>query len=224
MWTHVGVGFFLNGVLYGNNSIVTLDEIGEGSATLFCLTNNNDCCRSSDTPRGVGDIGDWFFPNGNTIYYSSGHIFRGRGPSVVTLHRRNNAQASGVFRCVVPDASRITQHLFVGVYPVNAGSPNIVRLLYDPSAATLICTSTGGPATIVTWRKNGAVVDVDGATYHQSQRVLNTRTATYENTLTSSADANFVGNFICTVSNSRESSARNVTLNGELCVYTTVHV
>ena len=218
LYCTAGVGLLLNGVLYGNNSIVTLDEIGEDSASLFCLTSKSDCCRSSDTPEGVGDVGDWFYPNGIMVGTSTfGNIYRNRGPSVVRLQRRNNAQTTGVFRCEVPDASGTNQQLYVGVYPVNSGSPSITGLHYNrfTLTLTLTCTSTGGPATAVTWRKNGAVVEVDGTTYHQSQRVVDTRTATYENTLSSNVDANFAGNFTCTVTNSRGSSTKSVTLNGE---------
>ena len=191
---------------------MTLDEIGEESAALFCLTNNTECCGSSI-------VGDWFFPEGSMVPTGrfGANIYRDRGPSVVTLQYRNNAQTTGVFRCEVPDASGTNQQLYVGVYPVNSGSPSITDLLYNrfTLTLTLTCTSTGGPATTVTWRKNGAVVEVDGTTYHQSQRVVNTRTATYESTLSSNVDANFVGNFTCTVSNSKGSSTKSVTLNGE---------
>ena len=202
-----GVGFLLNGVLYNNNSIVTLDEIGEDSAALFCLTNKTDCCRSLDTPPRVGGIGEWFFPTGSSVNNeaSGDDIYRGRGPSFVRLQRRNNASTTGVFRCEVPDARGINQQLYVGVYPVgNSGSPIITGLLYNRSTLTLTCTSTGGPATTVTWRKNGAVVEVDGTTYHQSQRVVNTTTATYENFLVLLRDPDKVtGNYTCFVGNKR---------------------
>ena len=212
-----GVGFLLNGVLYGNNSIVTLDEIGDESAALYCLTNEIDCCRSSDTPQGVRAIGEWFFSNGSSVDNegSGDDTYRGRGPSFVRLQRRNNAQTTGVFRCEVPDASGTNQQLYVGVYPVSSGSPSITGLLYDRSTLTLTCTSTGGPATTVTWRKNGAVVEVDGSTYNQSQGVVDTRTATYENILSSSANANFVGNFTCIVCNARGNANQRKVLRGK---------
>ena len=195
---------------------MTLDEIGVGSASLFCVTNEIDCCRSSDTPPGIRAIGEWFFPNGSSVNNeaSGDDIYRGRGPSFVRLQRRNNAQTAGVFRCEVPDASGTNQQLYVGVYPVNSSSPSITGLLYDRFTLTLTCTSSGGPATTVTWRKNGAVVEVDGTSYHQSQRVVNTTTATYENTLSSTTNANFVGNFTCSVSNSRGGGDRSVFLAG----------
>ena len=214
--SNVGLGLLLNGVLYGNNSIVTLDEIGEDSAALFCLTNKTDCCRTSDTPQGVGVIGEWFFPDGSSVYNEGfgDDFYRGRGLSVVLLQRRNNAQTTGVFRCEVPDASGTNQQLYVGVYPVNSGSPSIIGLLYNRFTLALTCTSTGGPATTVTWWKNGAVVEVDGTTYHQSQMVVDTRTATYDNILSSADIANFIGTFTCSVSNSRGGSDRSATLNG----------
>ena len=172
---------------------MTLDEIGEESAALFCLTNEIDCCRSSDTPQGVRAIGEWFFSNGSSVDNegSGDDIYRGRGPSFVRLSRRNNAQPTGVFRCEVPDASGTNQQLYVGVYPVSSGSPFITGLLYNRSTLTLTCTSSGGPATTVTWKKNGAVVEVDGTTYHQSQGVVNTTAATYDNILSSADIANY---------------------------------
>ena len=109
----------------------------------------------------------------------------------------------------------LTRQLYVGVYPVNSGSPSVTGLLYDRSTLALTCTSTGGPATNVTWRKNGAVVEVDGSTYHQSQRVVDTRTATYENILSSSDNTSLVGNFTCTVSNTRSSGDQSTFLAGK---------
>ena len=164
---------------------------------------------------------EWFFPNGSSVSNkgSGDDIYRGKGPSFVRLQRRNNAQTTGIFHCEVPDANGTNQQLYVGVYPVNSGSPSITGLLYNRSTLTLTCTSTGGPATTVTWRKNAVVVEVDGTTYHQSQRVVNSMDSTYENTLSNSNAANFVGTFTCTVTSSRGSSiTRSATLNGKLCV------
>ena len=177
---------------------MTLGQIGEGSAALFCLTNNTECC-------GLSIVGDWFFPEGSMVPTGrfGANIYRDRGPSVVTLHRRNNAQTTGVFRCEVPDASGTNQQLYVGVYPVNSGSPSITGLLYNRSTLTLTCTSTGGPATTVTWRKNGAVVEVDGTSYSQSKQVIDSAMGTYNSQLTFGDRSSAVGNVYCTVSNSR---------------------
>ena len=122
----VEVMFLLGGRLYGNNSIVTLSNIGVGSGSLHCLTSNVQCCRSSDTPPGEGGVGEWHFPNGNgsTVGFqgAGGSIYRDRGPSVVRLHRRNSAMMpTGVFRCEIPDASMNSQDIYVGVYPQGDG-------------------------------------------------------------------------------------------------------
>ena len=51
--------------------------------------------------------------------------------------------------------------------------------------------------------------------YQQSQRLVNSETATYENVLSSNTIANFVGIFTCEVSNGRGSDTQATELNGE---------
>ena len=114
---HVEVGFLLGGSFYGNNSVVTISDIGEGSEALHCLTNKVDCCSSLEGQAS----GEWYFPgDGSTVGTSGGggSIYRNRGPSVVRLNRRDNAMMpTGVFRCEIPDASGTNQNVYVGVYP-----------------------------------------------------------------------------------------------------------
>ena len=119
------IRFQLNGAFYGNNSVVDLSDIGVGSNTLGdgdsmdlrCLTDSTQCCRGSDNPSGV--LGEWYFPDGTPVPAGTErtrNIYRNRGPSVVRLNRRNNAQSpTGVYRCEIPDASGTTQSIFVGV-------------------------------------------------------------------------------------------------------------
>ena len=78
---------------------------------------------------------------------------------------------------------------------------------------SLICTSTGGPPTTVSWRKDG--VPVDTSLFQLSQRVIETETAIYENILSSSDIANFVGNFTCSVVNNRGMRESTAELNGK---------
>ena len=54
----------LNGTTYQNNSIVTLEDIGEGGDALLYMTNYTACCQ-----RGVMGpaLGNWFFPNGSRV-------------------------------------------------------------------------------------------------------------------------------------------------------------
>ena len=98
---------------------VGTNTLGDGdSMGLRCLTDSTQCCRGSDNPNG-GPLGEWYFPDGTLVpdgTVSSRDIFRNRGPSVVRLNRRNNAQSpTGVYRCEIPDARGTTQSIFVGV-------------------------------------------------------------------------------------------------------------
>ena len=93
------------------------------------------------------------------------------------------------------------------------GAPSITSVLFDRDSNTLTRTSTGGPPTTVIWRMNGASVII--SLYQQSQRLLNTVEAIYENILYSDDIANFVGTFTCEVSNARGSDTQTTELNGE---------
>ena len=54
----------------------------------------------------------------------------------------------------------------------------------DPPVFTLTCTSTGGPATTVSWRRDGTMLSDDSTYSITSQVLTNTATATYTHTLT----------------------------------------
>ena len=83
------------------------------------------------------------------------------------------------------------------------GSPTISGLSYSTNTRTLTCTSTGGPATTVVWRKNCIILQQNDTNYMQDQTVTSTLTATYENTLEVSSSANSDGVYTCSVINSR---------------------
>ena len=85
-------------------------------------------------------------------------------------------------------------------------------MVFDRNSTTLTCTSTGGPPTTVTWRKNN--IPVNTSIYEQSQRLVNAESATYENVLFNENVANFVGAFTCEVSNVRDAVEEIVELNG----------
>ena len=82
-----------------------------------------------------------------------------------------------------------------------AGSPSITSLLFDRNSTTLTCTSTGGPPTTVTWRKDGQ--PINETLYQRSQQLVDAERATYENVLFNADVANFFGTFTCEVSNIR---------------------
>ena len=133
-----GVRFTLRGRTYQNNSLVTLEDIGEGdAAALLCVTDLTACCRSGDTPAGMGALGDWFFPNGtavpNTIVGFGGggtsgvpiiwEFYRNRGSGVVRMNRRGGG-VDGIYHCEIPVSvapSVVNQNIYIGVYTASAG-------------------------------------------------------------------------------------------------------
>ena len=93
-----------------------------------------------------------------------------------------------------------------------AGFPSITSVQFDRNSTTLTCTSTGGPPTTVTWKKNDVLVS--SSLYEQSQRLLDAESATYENVLYNDDVANFVGSFTCEIRNVRGTVEKTVELNG----------
>ena len=119
--------------------------------------------------------------------------------------------------------SKILLHTLIPHLALNhLGSPSITSVLFDRNTTTLTCTSTGGPPTTVTWRKNGVLVN--DSLYHQSQRVVNTESATYENVLFNDDVANFVGMFTCEVSNVRGVAEETVELNGCVALHRSITI
>ena len=80
-----------------------------------------------------------------------------------------------------------------------------ISVQYDRTSQTITCTSTGGPATDVTWSKDNVNITLTmGSLYEHSQIIINTTSATYENRLRildKSSEA--AGNYTCEVINSR---------------------
>ena len=61
-----------------------------------------------------------------------------------------------------------------------------MSIQYDRASQTIACTSTGGPATNVTWYKDDAQINMasnEGGIYEHSQIITDTVSATYENRL-----------------------------------------
>lgn len=72
--------------------------------------------------------GGWLFPNGSDVGINGngGSFYRDRGPSVVRLHRRNDAlMASGVYHCHIPDSSGVTQNFYIGLYTEQDGKKHV---------------------------------------------------------------------------------------------------
>ena len=122
------VRFSLNGTIYQNNSVVTLEDIGEGDDALLCITDITDCCR----PPYTNAIGNWFFPNGSRVPSAGSQwdFYRTRRQSVVLLHRRRGG-ADGIYRCEIPvpqsDAEDVNQTIFIGVYNTSTGKTLLIN-------------------------------------------------------------------------------------------------
>ena len=100
---------------------------------------------------------------------------------------------------------------------IHAGSPNVTSLTFDNQSRTLTCTSTGGPATTVTWRRDGIVI-TRNATHQQTKRLVDSVTGTYQTVLTiepSVGWSDIMGTYNCTVENVRGKSSETVVVPGE---------
>ena len=110
----------------------------------------------------------------------------------------------------------LTYKLQFSLY-IHAGSPSVTGLTYNDQSRTLTCTSTGGPATTVTWTRDGVVITLN-TTYKQTKRLVVSVRGTYQTVLTidSSLDqSNIVGTYNCTMENDRGSSSETVVVTGE---------
>ena len=99
----------------------------------------------------------------------------------------------------------------------HAGSPSVTSLTYDDESRTLTCISTGGPATIVSWRRNGVVITLSAA-YQQTKTLVDPVTGTYQTVLTINPSLHYsrvVGNYNCTVENARGESSETVVVTGK---------
>ena len=105
------VRFSLNGTIYQNNSIITLEDIGEGDDGLLCITDLRNCCQSAQIGMNVA-YGNWFFPSGNrvtgetTVNGTQSDFYGDRGASVVRLNHRRGGE-DGIYRCEIPDTTNV---------------------------------------------------------------------------------------------------------------------
>ena len=100
---------------------------------------------------------------------------------------------------------------------IYAGSPNVTGLTFDDQSRTLTCTSTGGPATTVTWRRDGVVITLN-TTYQQTQNIVDPVTSTYQTVLTFDSCVDWsdtVGTYNYTVENDRGESSETLVVPGE---------
>ena len=96
------------------------------------------------------------------------------------------------------------------------GNVTNVSVQYDRTSQTITCTSTGGPATDVTWSKDNVNIGLSMRDlYEHSQIIINTTSATYENRLRildKSSEA--AGTYTCEVTNPRGSINESLYIQG----------
>ena len=108
-----------------------------------------------------------------------------------------------------------TTHMPLAFNYIHAGSPTVTNLTFDNKSRTFTCTSTGGPATTVTWRRDGVVITLN-ATYQQTKRVVDPVNGTYQTALIIDPSVGqIVGTYNCTVENDRGKSSQTVVVPGE---------
>ena len=114
------ITFSLKNTTYQNNSLVALENIGEGENALLCITELTACCRPPYTGEMEPNIGNWFFPNGTGVPDEHVNVTSGlewdfyttRDHSMVLMHRRRGG-VNGIYRCEIRDALGAIQTIYI---------------------------------------------------------------------------------------------------------------
>ena len=101
-------------MIFANNSLIHITEIGETTDSVQCVTDRRPCCAAIE-----GRAGEWYFPDGTRVpVIGSGAtmattFYRNRGDDgTVNLNRLNNViMPTGLFCCEVPDTAGADQTL-----------------------------------------------------------------------------------------------------------------
>ena len=117
----------MDGQLYGNNSVVTVTDIGSSffMSALFCLTPSLECCSDSETPNAASVTREWYLPDTTQLTSENSPFIKSQVSSAVSLYRDRfidiNTAPAGMYRCEIPDASGTSQNIYVGIYPQGDG-------------------------------------------------------------------------------------------------------
>ena len=106
-----------------NNTLITMDSIGEGESTLFCSTDREHCCTDSlSTDEG------WFLPNGSKVSVDdtqSPFMTLGNQTVGLAFNASDDIELpTGIYHCEMRDKENVSfiQYLYVGIYPKNEGT------------------------------------------------------------------------------------------------------
>ena len=108
-----------------------ISDVGSTNDTALICHTNRPATTSSLGYFHSG--GDWFTPNGKTIYYNDylhPAFRRDRGPMMVILLRNTatiNPPLKGIYQCLVEDKTLTEQTVFVGLY--NSGGGTIILVI-----------------------------------------------------------------------------------------------
>ena len=126
------LSFLLGDTTYHNNSLVNLEDTGEGDKALLCKTDLNFCCNRPNS------LGSWFYPNGTRVPSRNFNwdFYRGRGSMMVRMNRREGG-VDGIYCCKIPDARNVFQTIYIGVYNTRTGEWHYNELLFYCSHCSL---------------------------------------------------------------------------------------
>ncbi len=99
-----------------------------------------------------------------------------------------------------------------------SGIPKIQTFTFEANTQSLICVSTDGPASNITWKRNEIRLSTQEIAYTQVQEITNMSKSTYINTLEirGIVPSKVVGNYSCLISNLRGTSEeQNLEIKGE---------
>lgn len=116
---HTGVYLSLNGMVYANNSLIPITEIGSTSNTgLQCITDRMPCHAIS---------GVWMLPTGQGVEEPKPNesFYRSMANGAVNLYRADNTIMSptGLFCCEIPDATNKNQKAYINICEHSLGNP-----------------------------------------------------------------------------------------------------
>ena len=201
-----------------NNSFIAITKLKADNQTLRCVINEANACSSCNQSY-------WFSPSGNLVTYNqNAGLYQSESQDNIQLHR--NVQQGidrllqGLYSCIIRDISGFEVMLYVGLYSNDSSSGNLqvegeFRLLTPHNVSIpiflLICTSTGGPVSNVSWTRNGISVPqqkFNESFTRQDHILVNRTSASYRHTL--KVVGRFVGDYQCRVQNNKPSQNSTV--------------
>ena len=107
---------------------------------------------------------------------------------------------------------------FICIVLPRTAPPQVSNFMFTfgSSSSNLTCTSTGSPATTVTWMRDEQPLTIDGITYQLTQTVTDRAESSYENVLTIEEALSTVVEhyYSCIVSNMNGNASEHINLTG----------